>query len=65
MNPSGDVVKKIEKRAYEIFTSRGGQHGYAMEDWLRAEREVMGKTASAKKSAPPTKSNGRGLFRKR
>ena len=32
--------KKIEQRAYELFVKRGGVHGYHMEDWLRAEREI-------------------------
>nr|AQQ74590.1 hypothetical protein [uncultured bacterium] len=30
----------IEKRAYEIFQARGGQHGFDEEDWEQAEREV-------------------------
>ena len=32
--------RKIEQRAYELFVKRGGVHGYHMEDWLRAEREI-------------------------
>jgi len=32
--------KKVEQRAYELFVKRGGVHGYHLEDWLRAEREV-------------------------
>ncbi|MBD3347446.1 MAG: DUF2934 domain-containing protein [Chitinivibrionales bacterium] len=35
--------RKIEERAYELFIGRGGTHGYAMKDWLKAEREVLGK----------------------
>jgi hypothetical protein len=31
---------KISKKAYEIFQSRGGQHGRHHEDWLEAERLV-------------------------
>ena len=30
----------IEKRAYEIYQARGGQHGFDEEDWEQAEREV-------------------------
>lgn len=33
---------RIEKRAYELFIERGGEHGYAMEDWIRAEKEIAG-----------------------
>jgi len=38
--------QKIEKRAYELFLERGGVHGYHMEDWLRAEKEIVGKNAA-------------------
>ena len=30
----------IEKRAYEIYQRRGGQHGADLDDWLEAEREL-------------------------
>ena len=30
----------IQKRAYELFEKRGGQHGHHLEDWLTAEREL-------------------------
>ncbi len=30
----------IARRAYEIFSARGGTHGYHIEDWLQAEREL-------------------------
>ena len=32
----------VAKRAYEIFTSRGGQHGADFDDWLEAERQLKG-----------------------
>jgi hypothetical protein len=31
----------IARRAYELFCARGGQNGADLDDWLRAEREVM------------------------
>ena len=37
----------IRMRAYELFEQRGYQHGYDLEDWLRAEAEVMGKKPGA------------------
>ena len=32
--------KMIERRAYELYLERGGEHGHDSEDWLQAEREV-------------------------
>jgi hypothetical protein len=37
----------IRMRAYELFKQRGYQHGYDLEDWLRAEAEVTGKKSGA------------------
>jgi hypothetical protein len=31
---------EIARRAYERYVDRGGEHGYDLEDWLQAEREV-------------------------
>jgi Protein of unknown function (DUF2934) len=31
---------KIRQRAYAIHIDRGGNHGYDLDDWLRAEREL-------------------------
>jgi len=38
--PSEPRMIRIARRAHEIYEARGGEHGKAMEDWLRAEREV-------------------------
>jgi hypothetical protein len=35
--------EEIAGRAYEIYMARGGTHGYDIEDWLQAERELRGK----------------------
>jgi len=32
----------IAQRAYELYCARGGEHGYDMDDWLMAERELRG-----------------------
>jgi hypothetical protein len=32
--------QEIRNRAYEIYLERGAHHGYDVEDWLRAEREL-------------------------
>jgi hypothetical protein len=39
--PSSD---EIAKRAYHYYVQRGCVHGHDREDWLRAERELTGKT---------------------
>jgi hypothetical protein len=33
---------EIRTRAYEIYLQRGTQPGYELEDWLQAERELIG-----------------------
>ncbi len=35
-----DVEELIRRRAYELFEARGCEPGHALEDWLRAEREI-------------------------
>ena len=30
----------IARRAFELFCDRGCRHGYDVEDWLQAEREL-------------------------
>lgn len=32
--------ERIAKRAYELFLARGGQHGYHIQDWAQAEKEI-------------------------
>jgi hypothetical protein len=34
------VDEAIRRRAYELYLERGGAHGSALDDWLRAEREI-------------------------
>ena len=31
----------IAERAYEIYQSRGGEHGSDQDDWFRAEQEIL------------------------
>ncbi len=33
----------IRLRAYHFFEERGCEHGHDVEDWLRAEAEILGK----------------------
>ena len=37
----------IERRAYEIYESRGRVDGHDVDDWLQAERELTSITAKA------------------
>jgi hypothetical protein len=39
-----DMEKRIRARAYQIYLDRGGQPGSALEDWLEAERQVLGES---------------------
>jgi hypothetical protein len=34
-------VEMVQRRAYEIYESRGHIDGAALDDWLQAEREVL------------------------
>lgn len=36
-----DISEAIRFRAYQIFEQRGYAHGADLEDWLRAESEVL------------------------
>jgi Protein of unknown function (DUF2934) len=40
--PSTDLQTVIAARAYELYQKRGGQGGHELDDWLEAEREVLG-----------------------
>ena len=52
---SQNVNEKIAQRAYELYMSRGGEHGSDMDDWLRAEREVGSREKSVNKTTVPPK----------
>jgi HSP20 family protein len=36
-----EVIDAVQHRAYALFEERGGNHGADLEDWLRAEREML------------------------
>lgn len=38
-----DLRGQISIRAYELYVQRGCQEGHDLEDWLEAEREVLGR----------------------
>lgn len=39
---SPDVQDRIRRRAYELWEQGGRRQGRAEQDWLRAEREILG-----------------------
>ena len=47
---------QIANRAFEIYVSRGGEHGRDVSDWFEAERQLMTelkpKRAAAKRTGP-------------
>jgi hypothetical protein len=38
-----ELEEKIRQRAYELYEMRGREDGHDLEDWLRAEDEIMRK----------------------
>jgi hypothetical protein len=39
--------EEIERRAYEIYESRGCEEGRALEDWLTAEEQLTRESSSS------------------
>ena len=44
--PTADVEGEIRQRAYELYVQRGFEPGHEDEDWLLAEREILGRVHS-------------------
>jgi DUF2934 family protein len=38
---SQELEIQIRERAYALYEERGREDGHAVEDWLRAEQEIM------------------------
>lgn len=41
VSPPDDLQTRISTRAYTLYTERGYRQGFAIEDWLDAEREIL------------------------
>lgn len=41
VSPCDDLPILIAKRAYDLYGEHGYRHGYALDDWLEAEREIL------------------------
>ena len=37
-----DLERRIRARAHQIYLARGSVHGFALDHWLQAEREILG-----------------------
>ncbi len=35
------IITQVSIRAYQLYESRGKKHGHDLDDWLRAERQVL------------------------
>ncbi|HEX2666454.1 MAG TPA: DUF2934 domain-containing protein [Candidatus Acidoferrum sp.] len=46
---SAPTQDEIARRAYEIYLERGGAPGYELEDWTRAERELVQKNGQVRR----------------
>jgi hypothetical protein len=44
---AGPTEHEIRARAYQMFLERGGRDGADFDDWLRAERELKGRSKDA------------------
>jgi len=41
--PAKDIHEAIARRAYEIYCARTPSEGHALDDWLQAEEQVLGR----------------------
>jgi DUF2934 family protein len=41
------IEEEIRNRAYELFEARGREEGHELEDWLRAEGEILNRKSDA------------------
>jgi hypothetical protein len=41
LSPFEDLHARIANRAYQLYLKRGADHGYDLDDWLQAEREIL------------------------
>ncbi|MBY0248051.1 MAG: DUF2934 domain-containing protein [Nitrospiraceae bacterium] len=47
VSPCDDLQVRIAQRAYELHAERGYREGRALDDWLEAEREIIGLECNA------------------
>ena len=47
VSPCDDLQARIAQRAYELHAERGYREGRALDDWLEAQREILGLECNA------------------
>jgi len=47
-NDKASLYLKIAERAYSYYVKRGFKHGHDMEDWLKAEKEILAEEVGKK-----------------
>ncbi len=52
-NGNRPTTEEIALRAYHIYLERGGAPGNALEDWTRAERELLEKSSQLRRKPAP------------
>ena len=50
---SQPAQEEIALRAYQIYLERGGAPGNELEDWTRAEQELLGKNGKPRRKPSP------------
>jgi Protein of unknown function (DUF2934) len=46
-----DLTEQVRTLAYTLYEQRGSQEGYAEQDWLQAEAEILGLEKTLKAAA--------------
>lgn len=46
-----DIEERIRRRAFELYGQRGRIDGFALDDWLQAEIEILGPQEQRKAKA--------------
>jgi hypothetical protein len=47
-----DIEERIRRRAHELYEQRGRVDGFALDDWLQAETEILGSQKPRRGKAP-------------
>jgi hypothetical protein len=42
--------QSVRERAYQLYEERGCEHGHDLDDWIRAEAEILGELPEKKPS---------------
>jgi hypothetical protein len=46
LSSADDLRARIAQRAYELHAERGYRQGHALEDWVEAERDILGQESA-------------------